>query len=332
LNRVALRPFVKGCISFVVPQLRNSHKEGGTAYPEYCYSIFLRHYTLLRRYLDKPGVPAVVAELGPGSSLGVGLAALLAGADRYVALDVMRHTAPEHDLLVLDELIELFRGRSPIPNSGRHASLFPEPAGVEMPDEIAMVLERTLNKIRLDHIRKAIVERRGIIDLAVPWTRVALEDFGKVDWILSHSVLEHVDDLEMTYDALGRWLRPEGLMTHLIDFDSHGLTTEWNGHWAVGERIWRILRGRRSYLINRASRSIHVEILLRNGFVLLQEIRERRSDGLLPAEFQEPFTRMHDEDARTRMAFFIAKLDHSSSDPRSTFGQLSQAADALQDQ
>jgi hypothetical protein len=310
LNRVALRPLIKSCASLLVPQLGNSHKRGGTADPEYCYGVFLRHYTLARRFLGEPNVPSIVAELGPGSSLGVGLAALLAGADRYVALDVVSHAAPEHDLLVFDSLVDLFEKRSPIPTSGRHAVVFPPPAGSELPGEIARALESTLDKKRLDRIREAIVQRRGrIIDVAAPWTEATVGLFGQVDWIFSHSVLEHVDDLEMTYETFGRWLRPQGIMTHLVDFYSHGLSTEWNGHWALGDLTWSILRGRRSYLINRASRSQHIELLVGNGFTLLQEISERRSDGLLPEAFSDRFRMMPEEDARTRMSFFIARLD-----------------------
>lgn len=208
MNRIALRPFLKGCTSFIFPQFANSHKRGGTVDPRYCYAVFLRHYTLLRRFHGKK-VPSVVAELGPGSSLGVGLAALLAGTDRYVALDVVSHAAPEHDLFVFDTLVELFQRRSPIPTAGRYATLFPQPIGIDLPTEISMLLECTLDEKRLDRIRQAIVQRRGnIIDVAVPWTEAPVDIFGQVDWIFSHSVLEHVDNLEATYKKFSRWLRP----------------------------------------------------------------------------------------------------------------------------
>jgi hypothetical protein len=299
----------KGCMSFLVPQLRNSHKQGGTADPEYCYSVFLRHYTLLRPFLDKPALPSVVAELGPGSSLGVGLAALLAGADRYVALDVVPHAAPQDDLRIFEALVELFQRRRPIPTKGRHSCLFPPADGHDIPAEITAVLDKTLDRSRLERIAQAIIQRqRGIIDVAVPWTEMHLDDLEQVNWIFSHSVLEHVDDLELTYSSFARWLRPQGLMTHMVDFDSHNLTHEWNGHWAVSDLTWSVLRGRRAYLINRAPRSCHIEFLSRNGFDLLQEVCERRSDGLLPADFDDRFKTMPEEDARIRMSFLIARL------------------------
>ena len=52
---------------------------GGTVSARYCYGVWLRHMKMAREAgLDTN--PRVVAELGPGDSLGIGLAALLAGA------------------------------------------------------------------------------------------------------------------------------------------------------------------------------------------------------------------------------------------------------------
>ena len=69
--------------------------------------------------------------------------------------------------------------------------------------------------------------------------------------MFSQSVLEHIDDLEGAYATLHKWLKPGGYMSHLIDFYSHGLTKEWNGHWALSDLTWGALKGRRPYLINR---------------------------------------------------------------------------------
>jgi hypothetical protein len=55
-------------------------------------------------------MPESVAEFGPGDSLGVGLAALLSGSNRYSALDVHRDGSTERTLRIFDELVALFRG------------------------------------------------------------------------------------------------------------------------------------------------------------------------------------------------------------------------------
>ena len=45
---------------------------------------------------------------------------------------------------------------------------------------------------------------------------------GSVDMILSQAVMEHVEHLEQTYEAMRHWLKPGGLASHAIDFKSHG--------------------------------------------------------------------------------------------------------------
>ena len=51
---------------------------GGTGSARYCYSIWLRHL-LLAHAGGMRGLPSTLAELGPGDSVGVGLAALISG-------------------------------------------------------------------------------------------------------------------------------------------------------------------------------------------------------------------------------------------------------------
>ena len=116
-----LKPIVRGAITYipgVERLLQRPTKWSGE--PRYCYSVWLRHLTLARKHgLSAP--LQTVAELGPGDSLGMGLAALLSGADRYYAFDIVRYAVSERNLEVLDALVELFRSRAPIPD----ASEFP---------------------------------------------------------------------------------------------------------------------------------------------------------------------------------------------------------------
>ena len=51
------------------------------------------------------GVPAIIAELGPGNSLGVGLAGLISGAEKYYGLDVVEYCSSAETLGLFDEIV-----------------------------------------------------------------------------------------------------------------------------------------------------------------------------------------------------------------------------------
>ena len=63
-----------------IPGLRilTGRRTGGTVSARYCYSVWLRHLSMLYQSA-LPTTFKTTAELGPGDSLGIGLAALLSG-------------------------------------------------------------------------------------------------------------------------------------------------------------------------------------------------------------------------------------------------------------
>jgi hypothetical protein len=241
------KPLIKGLASFAIPKLGTVHgyrNPLGTISAESCYSIFLRHACLLRA-VGAQGLPRIVAELGPGSSLGVGLAALIAGAERYYALDMIDFCNAAQNLSVFDQLVRMFREKAPIPASGMHSLRFPDLDHYGYPDYLRVETDATFEK-RVAAIRQDIAANAGdFVRISTPWTEASVIEQKSVDWIFSQSMLERIDDLGMVYRTLPRWLKPTGYMSHLIDFSSHGMTREWNGHWAISEFAWAALRGRR---------------------------------------------------------------------------------------
>jgi len=279
---------------------------------DYCYGVWLKHLTLLAAN-GMYGLPASVAELGPGGSLGVGLAALLSGAERYRAFDIVRYTNVDWNLKLFDDLVERFRARAPRPRRGwpdfdQHLdeTLFPRHL---LTDEL---MEKALAPARIAAIREAVrhmdtTDPDAMIRYVVPWHDAKVLEPQTIDLLLSHAVLEHIDDLDTTYAASAEWIRPGGWMSHQIDFRSHGLTAEWNGQWKYSARRWRLVRGRRPYLINRQPFGAHLSLAEGRGFSVRCALRSPRLDGISRNEVAAAFVQLPDEDLFCSGGFFVAQ-------------------------
>ena len=236
-------PLVKGAITYVPGLYRIGVKGtgGSTDSARYCYSVWLRHFVKAA----EAGLPThfeTVAELGPGDSLGTGLAALLTGARRLYALDAIAYSDLSRNLAVFDELAELFRRRTPIPGEDDFPEVRPLLRSYEFPGDLLDTarLKDSLRDSRVATIRSALTApagtraRAGSNDVAIeycaPWLDTSLSLRGSVDLIFSQAVLEHVDDVALACDAQSRWLRPGGAVSHTIDYRSHGVTprVEWS--------------------------------------------------------------------------------------------------------
>jgi hypothetical protein len=300
----------RGLLTFVPGAMRYAcGGTGGTDSARYCYSVWLRHLVKAAR-VGRTEWNAI-AELGPGESLGIGLAAVLSGADQYFAFDVKEHAAPARNLATLDQLVELFSRREPIPGPEEFPGIWPQLDSYDFPSELLTEerLGRALAVGRLASIRAAL-ERGAPCDgitiaYVVPWSSASVLRRSSVDFIFSQAVLEHVEDLPRTYEALAAWLRPHGLMSHTIDFKSHGTTRDWNGHWTLTDPTWRLIRGRRPYLINRMPHSVHAKELARNGFEVITDER-RLAEPPRRSSLAEPFRSFDDTDLRTRGTFVQA--------------------------
>lgn len=308
-----LAPVARGLLTFVpaLNDLLPARSIGHTANAQYCYGVWLKHLTLLHAH-GMTAMPRTLAELGPGESLGVGLCALLSGSDRYVGLDAVPHSSSSFNVRLLPELVELFRVRRPNPDKGwPDFKAYLDARGFPSHILADSILDRTASLERVDAIRSALtapaLTNPVSIEYKAPWSDTTETDSNSVDAIVSHSTLEHVVDLPGTYDALYRWLKPGGWMSHQIDLKSHGLTRRWNGFRASSERLWKIAVGRRPYMINRHPASVHLRLLQAAGFRLIAQQKFLRQDGIRRDELAPRWKDIPDEDLNCSGLYLIAK-------------------------
>src|SRR5689334_16590122 len=156
-NSVINTRLLLGGLKSYLPVPSNYKGTGGSVTGAYCYSVWLRHMTLIARHV--PGFrPRVVVELGPGDSIGLGLAALLSASDCYYGLDVVEHANSATNLRVLDELVELFRKREPIPGDEQFPRLNPRLGTYAFPTDLfnEIELERRLAPAHVEKLRQAL--------------------------------------------------------------------------------------------------------------------------------------------------------------------------------
>jgi SAM-dependent methyltransferase len=315
--RVKAGPIIKGALTFVPGMTRLLPEAGGaTASAKYCYGVWLKHLTMLWANGVRTR-PRTIAELGPGSSLGTGLAALLSGAEHYLALDVQAHSDTATNLEIFDELLDLFLQRAPRPAKGwpefddcLDAQLFPAHILTEP------LLAKTLAPARVARIRQAISlasiahppAASGImIRYMAPWSDASVIEPNSVDLIFSHAVLAQVDDLERTYQALNKWLRPGGVMSHQIGFEFSGFDGRWNGYWAYPDALWKIIRGKRLFSINRQPASAHISLMRAQGLDLISVQQARQQSGLQREELAAPWQNLSDDDLNCSDLYVVAK-------------------------
>jgi len=280
---------------------------GGTDNARYCYSVWLRHLVVASESGFNTG-PGIVAELGPGDSIGIGLAALLSGSEKYYALDVVGHASLERNLKTFTDLVSLFKNRVNIPGQDEFPQVKPYLDTYEFPGQIlnGKKLQNALNTDRVQRIQDSITNPDRVdsmVQYRVPWhSRDGIQRHS-VDMIYSQAVLEHVDDLQEAYRAMGLWLKPNGFISHQIDYRSHGTAAEWNGHWTHSDLMWRLIRGGRPYLLNREPHSAHIRTLQDEGFRVVCERKVCSNSNISRNNLAQRFRDISDDDLCISGAF-----------------------------
>jgi len=311
-----LRPLLTGILS-LLPGARFAHylrakKTINYADARYCYCVWLRHLAAARESGLLSSFPLTIAELGPGSSLGTGLAGLLSGAQRYYGLDVVKYCSNNRNLEIFDELVALFRSRASIPDEKELPHVKPLLDSYAFPGHILTQesLERTLDSELIPLLRKELFAlnhghppQTRQIHYFAPWNSADTLEPSTVDMIYSQAVLEHAEPLGAVYKNLRKWLKPGGFMSHQIDFRSHGTAEDWNGHWEYSDIMWKLIKGGKPYLINREPLSVHLALQKEAGFKIIAVKKYLSATKLNPARLAGRFRHLSEEDLTVSGAF-----------------------------
>ncbi|MFZ5894954.1 MAG: hypothetical protein ACOY0T_28095 [Myxococcota bacterium] len=309
-------PILKGVATYFVPPgnagflFRSAPHETDRPAP-YCYGVWLKHLSLLGQQgcIANAGH---VAEFGPGSTLGTGLAALLSGAETYSGFDVLPFASFDVCDAQLDELAELFRKRAGRPTPGFPAfehlldeNLFPAQFitsdvldRASSPERIAAI------HAAIDSLRKG--EKSDLIHYRAPWASAAEPAPESIDLIFTQSVLQYIEDLDGFYSLCRRWLKRSGWMSHHIDLTSMQVTRLWNGHWAYPPRVWKLVRGKRPFFHTARTASEHLSALERSGFEIRNVVRGTKH-GISRRDLATFRRHMSDQDLECTTLFVIAQ-------------------------
>ena len=317
MDSTTLRLMLGGLKSYF-PVLHAGYKGTvGQATAAYCYSVWLRHLAIIARAVPT-FAPKVVVEIGPGDSLGVGCAALLSGAEQYIGLDVVAHANPENDVKVLDELVELFEHHAPIPDGRVFPNLLPELQSYRFPARLFTddgPRRVRIEPERLRSIRDALTARHDVLYDNVPvgyttsWGARTL-DRQSVDLVISQAVLQDMghepakSELAGTFQAMSRWLRKGGVMSHQINFAFPG-NPEWNHHWRYSDAAWRVVRGNRPLFENRVPLSVYLALCDENDFEVVS-VKRVEQEGLPREKVAPRFKDLPEDDFRTSSAHIVA--------------------------
>jgi SAM-dependent methyltransferase len=213
------------------------------------YNFDIHHYynNIMEEFLGRDAKPRVL-EIGPGINLGTGLIFAMTSAKKYYGLDLYQ----DPDLLGAPQYESIVTLLSRV-----------APANIKTPvDAVMKIAERkvTFQKEKIEYLYP-----RESHD-------IPLGD-GTLDFIFSHSTLEHVVDPAKTLDTIFRVLRKGGVTAHHIDLrDHHDFSTplEFLKDDASTWKKRRAAAQAHLYNMNRWRTSDYRTALERKGFRILR--------------------------------------------------------------
>lgn len=281
-----LKAVGKGLITFVpgVSSLLNKRKKKSrhsSSNAEFAYSLWLSVLVFLRENNIKANLNNI-GEVGNGGSLGLAFCAILTGSQKYYDLEFYDNININEQLRLLDQIAQLFQNKTPI---RKYDSInikiknYNFPADIVLPDrEQIFLIEKLRTEIESGFVNSKLI---SIIDNWELAPRLAL------DFVFSRAVMEHVKDPSEVYASIKNHLKEGSYMFHDIELHSHRLTKSIDGHLQIKPFWWRIINGKRPFLMNRWTFTDHLNEVEKQGFlpVITERVMKFDNESLHEAEF-----------------------------------------------
>ena len=111
--------------------------------------------------MDSTRIRARLPSSGPGDSIGIGIAAVLTGVERYFAFDVVAHANTPRNLAIFDGLVDLFLEQADIPDASEYPRVGPTLLDYRFPGHLLTPdrMREALDPARLARVRASIHAR-----------------------------------------------------------------------------------------------------------------------------------------------------------------------------
>lgn len=278
-----LKAVGKGLITFVpgaenILDKRKKKSRHSSSNAEFVYSLWLSVLVFFKEHSIKPNL-GTIAEIGNGGSLGVGFCAILTGSQHYFDFEFYDNINISEQLCLLDQVAQLFQNKAPIKkydNLNITIKSYDFPADLVLPDREQILL---IEQLRID-IKSAFVNSK-MISIIDGWQSAPNLD---LDFIFSRAVMEHVKDPSVVYASIYNHLKEGSYMFHDIELHSHGISKQIDGHLRIKPFWWRLIVGKRPFLLNRWSFMDHLNEVKKQGFLPVIKNRVMKMDNNLKRE------------------------------------------------
>ena len=280
-----LATFFPGYVYFL--RKRRKKRKNSCSNSEFCYSFWLRMIV----HCHEQNVDVNfnhVGEIGTAGSFGLGTCALLTGSKRYYALDIENIYDINNNLRLFDEIVNLFKNKTPIPSKLENINLII--SDYSFPENYISPLylnENYVAILRSDLINCLSNYHSNFFFVKQQWQ---LSEKLNIDFLFSRAVMEHVLNADEIYLSIYNHLKPEGYMLHDIELHSHSITIDPFGHYNLNRFVWFLIFGKRDYLLNRWNIEMHLKsierkyklICVTKNYKCLENNCNDSSDNILP--------------------------------------------------